>query len=73
VWAGLFGVGSLVFGLAFFNAIQRPDWFMWYRALGLNAVFLLYLLPAQRRASRVALREADSTAAEQSGVGEPIR
>lgn len=59
VWAGLFGVGSLVFGLALFNAIQRPDWFMWYRAVGLNAVFLLYLLPAQRRASRRILQSQD--------------
>ncbi|MBW2529612.1 MAG: CDP-alcohol phosphatidyltransferase family protein [Deltaproteobacteria bacterium] len=69
VWAGLFGVGSLVFGLALFNAIGRPDWFMWYRAVGLNAVFLLYLLPAQRRASRVALQ---SSAAEQAARA-PVR
>jgi hypothetical protein len=57
VWRSAFGVGSMVFGFALFNAFGRPDLFLGYRLILMNAVFFLYLMPAQRRASRQAFRE----------------
>jgi len=57
VWRSAFGVGSLVFGFALFNAFGRPDLLLAYRLILMNAVFFLYLMPAQRRASREAFRE----------------
>jgi hypothetical protein len=54
---GLFGVGSLVLGFAVFNAIGRPDGFLVYRLLLLNAIFFLLVWPLQRRASRRAFAE----------------
>jgi phosphatidylglycerophosphate synthase len=56
VWRSLFGVGSLVLGLAFFNAIGRPDLFLVYRLFLLNAVFFV-LWRLQRRASLASSRE----------------
>lgn len=52
VWRSLFGVGSLVFGFAFFIAIGHVELFLLYRLVFLNAVFFLWLMPAQRAASR---------------------
>jgi phosphatidylglycerophosphate synthase len=52
VWRTLFGVGSLVFGLALFLALGHPELFLLFRLLILNAVFFLYLLPGQRAATR---------------------
>jgi len=57
LWRRLFGVGSLVFGLAVFNAIGRPDWFLVVRLVIMNALFFGYLWPVQRRASRAAFQE----------------
>jgi phosphatidylglycerophosphate synthase len=57
VWRSAFGVGALVFGFALFNAVGRPDLLIPFRLLLMNAVFFLYLMPAQRRASREAFRE----------------
>lgn len=57
VWRNFFGVGSLVFGLALCNALGRPDLFMLWRILVLNAIFHLYLKPLQRRASQRAFAE----------------
>lgn len=54
-----FGVGSLVFGLALFNAVDRCEIFLGFRLLVLNAIFLLVVRPWQRRASREAFREMD--------------
>jgi hypothetical protein len=54
---GFFGVGSLVFGFALFNAIGRPDWFLVYRLGVLNLIFFGLLWPLQRRASRRAFGE----------------
>lgn len=55
VWRGLFGVGSLMFGLAAATAVGRPDLLLALRLVVLNGVLYLYLRPAQRRASRLAL------------------
>jgi hypothetical protein len=54
VWRSAFGFGSLVFGLALFNAIGRPEILLVLRLVVLNAVFYAYLRPVQRRASREA-------------------
>lgn len=54
VFRALFGFGSLVFGLALFNAIGHPEIFLAFRLVALNAIFYGYLRPAQRRASREA-------------------
>lgn len=56
VWRGLFGFGSLVFGIAFFVAIERPDVYLVLRFVVLNAIFYGWLRPAQRKASREAFR-----------------
>jgi hypothetical protein len=52
VWRSFFGFGSLVFGLAVFVALGRPDIYLAFRLVVLNGIFYLYLRPAQRRASR---------------------
>jgi hypothetical protein len=52
VWRSAFGFGSLVFGLAVFNAIGRPEIYLAVRLVLLNAIFYGYLCPAQRRASK---------------------
>jgi hypothetical protein len=57
VWRSLFGFGSMVFGLALFNALERPDIYLALRLVVLNAIFYLYLRPAQRRASRSAFEQ----------------
>lgn len=49
-----FGVGSLIFGMASFDAFGRPDIYMALRLVVLNAVFWLWWAPRQRRASREA-------------------
>jgi len=52
VWRGLFGVGTMVFGFAFFAAIDALDWYLILRSIGLNLLFFGWLRPRQRRASR---------------------
>jgi phosphatidylglycerophosphate synthase len=52
-----FGVGSLVFGLAIFNAIECCEVYLAFRMVVLNAIFFLYVIPVQRKASREAFRE----------------
>ncbi len=56
-----FGVGSLVFGIAVFDAFGRPDLYMLFRVVILNALFWLSWAPRQRRASREAFAEAGIT------------
>lgn len=59
-WAwlrALFGFGSLMFGLALFNALEIPDVYLVVRLVVLNAIFFGYVRPLQRRASRDALAE----------------
>jgi phosphatidylglycerophosphate synthase len=51
------GMGSLVFGLALFGAIDQFDLYMGFRLVLLNAIFFLVFWPMQRRASRAAFRE----------------
>lgn len=57
VWKSMFGVGSLVFGLAVFTALGRPDIYLVFRLFFMNAVFYLYLRPAQRRASQATWKQ----------------
>ena len=57
IWRSFFGVGSLVFGLAVSNALGRPDLYLLFRLIVLNGIFFLYLMPAQRRASRKTFQE----------------
>lgn len=57
VWKSVFGFGSLVFGLALFNALERPDIYLAIRLVILNAIFYGYLQPRQRRASQRAFQE----------------
>jgi len=57
VWRSMFGFGSLVFGLAVFVALGRPDVYLALRLVVLNGIFYLYLRPAQRRASRRAFEQ----------------
>jgi phosphatidylglycerophosphate synthase len=54
-WRGLFGVGSLVFTFALSLALDRLELFVAFRLVVLNGVFFLFLLPAQRAASRKAM------------------
>src|SRR5258708_37219245 len=57
LWRNVFGFGSMVFGLAVFNAIEHPEIYLVYRLVVLNAIFYLYLRPSQRPASREAFRK----------------
>lgn len=57
LWRSMFGFGSLVFGLAVFVALGRPDIYLALRLVLFNGIFYLYLRPAQRRASRRAFDE----------------
>jgi phosphatidylglycerophosphate synthase len=54
-WRGLFGVGSLVFTFALSLLIGKLELFVAFRLVVLNGIFFLFLLPAQRAASRRAL------------------
>lgn len=54
---GWFGFGSVIFGLAFFDLLGRPDIFVAVRLVVYNAIFWLWFAPLQRRASREAFRE----------------
>lgn len=53
IWRTFFGVGSLMFGFVVSNALGRPDLFLLFRLVVLNAAFFFYLMPAQRRATRL--------------------
>jgi phosphatidylglycerophosphate synthase len=66
LWRNLFGFGSMVFGLALFNAVEHPEIYLVYRLVVLNAIFYLYLRPAQRRASREAFRKMGLTLPDQA-------
>jgi phosphatidylglycerophosphate synthase len=61
IWRSFFGFGSMVFGLALFNALEHPEYFLVYRLVILNGVFFLYLRPLQRRASREAFQKMNLT------------
>jgi hypothetical protein len=51
------GFGSLMFGLATFNALQIPEVYLVIRLVLLNGLFFLVVRPMQREASRLALAE----------------
>jgi phosphatidylglycerophosphate synthase len=67
VWRRVFGFGSMVFGLALFNALAHPEWYLVYRLVVLNAVFYLYLKPLQRRSSREAFQKMNLVLPDQTG------
>ncbi|HTJ84923.1 MAG TPA: CDP-alcohol phosphatidyltransferase family protein [Polyangiaceae bacterium] len=73
IWRALFGVGSLVFGLALFIALGHIEVFLLFRLVALNAVFFGYLLPAQRRASREAFAELGVRPLDPTEGGRPRR
>jgi phosphatidylglycerophosphate synthase len=54
VWKSLFGFGSMIFGLALFDAAGHPEYYLVLRLVVLNLIYYAYLGPVQRRASRVA-------------------
>jgi phosphatidylglycerophosphate synthase len=54
VWKLLFGFGSMIFGLALFDAVGHPEYYLVLRLVVLNLIFYGYLGPVQRRASRAA-------------------
>jgi hypothetical protein len=53
-WRSLFGFGSMIFGFAFFAFIDRLEWYLVLRGIGLNIVYLGYLRPLQQRSSKAA-------------------
>jgi hypothetical protein len=57
IFRNWFGFGSLMFGLALFNALEIPDVYLVIRLVFLNAVFFAFVRPMQRRASKEALSE----------------
>ncbi len=57
IWRSHFGFGSLVFGIAFFSALDLLEYYMLFRLLGLNALFYGYMRPKQRAASKAAFAE----------------
>jgi phosphatidylglycerophosphate synthase len=71
VWRSVFGFGSLVFGLAVFNAIGHPEYYLVVRLILLNAVFYGYLRPMQRRASREAIAKMGLAFPDQAGYEAP--
>jgi len=68
-WRTVFGFGSMVFGLALFNALGHPEYYLVYRLVILNAIFYLYLRPQQRRASHDAFEKMGLVLPDQVGEG----
>ncbi len=65
VWRGLFGFGSLMFGIAVSLILERPDLYLAFRLLVLNGIFYGWLRSAQRRASRAAFERMGLTLPDQ--------
>ena len=57
VWKSCMGFGFLMLGIAVFVALGLPEVFIGVRLVLCNAIFYLYLRPAQRRASRRAFHQ----------------
>ncbi len=57
VWRGCFGFGFLVFTFALAALLDRLEWFVWLRAVGLNILYFGLMMPWQRRASKRAFTE----------------
>jgi hypothetical protein len=55
-----FGFGSMIFGLALFDALEVPEIYLAARLIVLNAIFFLHIRPMQRGASREALAEMEA-------------
>ena len=52
LWRSLFGFGSMVFGFAFFTAIDALDVYVIVRGIGLNLLYIGFLRPLQQKASK---------------------
>lgn len=52
-----FGLGALMLGIGVFNGLGRPDYYLLYRLVALNALFFLVWRPMQKRASKAAFDE----------------
>ncbi|MFO0759209.1 MAG: CDP-alcohol phosphatidyltransferase family protein [Byssovorax sp.] len=57
LWKSLYGVGLVMFGLAVFYGIGRPEIIIFLRLVVWNGILWFYLGPLQRRASRRAFEE----------------
>jgi phosphatidylglycerophosphate synthase len=69
IWRSVFGFGSMVFGLALFNAIAHPEYYLVIRLVFLNAIFYGYMKPLQRRVSREAFQKMNLVLPDQSNQG----
>jgi phosphatidylglycerophosphate synthase len=69
LWRSIFGFGSMVFGLALFNAFGHPEYYLVLRLVVLNALFYGYLKPLQRRASREAFQKMHLVLPDQEDEG----
>lgn len=67
LWRSVFGFGSMIFGLALFNAIGHAEIYLALRLVLLNAIFYGYLRPAQQRASREAFARMGVSLPDQAG------
>jgi hypothetical protein len=54
LWRSLFGFGTVIFGFAFFTAIDKLEVYCIVRGIGLNLLYIGYLRPLQRRSSKEA-------------------
>jgi phosphatidylglycerophosphate synthase len=69
-WAILrswFGLGALLFGLAVFDILEIPQWYIVLRVIVLNAVFFGWLRGRQRRATREMLAELATSDSARTG------
>jgi phosphatidylglycerophosphate synthase len=66
LWRRYFGFGTMVFSLAFCDALGHPEYFVVFRMFLLNPIFYFYLRPAQRRASREAFQQMNLVLPDQS-------
>ena len=66
-WRRYFGFGTMVFMLAFFDALEHPEYFVAIRMFVLNPIFYFYLRPLQRRASRDAFAKMNLVLPDQAG------
>lgn len=57
IWKSLYGVGFVMFGIALFYGIGKPEILIALRLVVWNGLLYLYLGPMQRRASREAFAE----------------
>ncbi len=57
LWRGVFGLGTHVFVFSLAIGFDRLDWYVWFRAVFMNLLLLLVMVPWQRHASAAAFEE----------------